>query len=270
MKIAAPSYGVSSILSPIFIMFRYQQRQFNGKFIRLIEQVIKEMIDLIVTVHQPEHLPWLGFFHKMSLADCIVLLDNVQYRKDYFQNRNRIMSTNGPMYLTVPVVSKNRSSTLIKDILINGESWKPSYLRTLYYFYKNHPYFEQYYDGLHKIVSESNNRLSELNISIIKYFMKELDLNKKVYIASEMDVTGSKSELMLSICQKLNATVYLSGPTGREYLNQEIFQQNRINVMFHHFQHPSYPQLRNKQFVSHLSTIDLLFNCGSKSKDHLF
>jgi hypothetical protein len=180
------------------------------------------------------------------------------------------MSTNGAMYLTVPVASKNRSSTLIKDIMISDGSWKPSYMRTLFYFYKNFPYFEPYYDGLHKIVSEASDRLCELNISIIRYFMKELELDTKIYFASELDVTGTKSELMLSICQNLNATVYLSGPTGREYLNQEIFKESQIEVLFHDFQHPRYPQYKNQSFVSHLSTIDLLFNCGGSSKEYVF
>jgi hypothetical protein len=224
---------------------------------------------LIVTIHQPEHLPWLGFFHKINAADCIVLLDQVQYRHRYFQNRNKVMSTNGPMFLTVPVSSKDRRSTLIKDMMISEESWKPAYMRTLYFFYKNFPHFEPYYDGLHKIVSEASDRLCELNISIIRYFMSELGLDRRIYIASELDVTGKKSDLMLNICQKLNATVYLSGPTGREYLNLESFRENQIDVLFHDFQHPSYPQYKNKSFVSHLSTIDLLCNCGSSSKEYL-
>jgi hypothetical protein len=118
-------------------------------------------------------------------------------------------------------------------------------------------------------VSEASDRLCELNISIIRYFMKELELDTKIVIASELDVTGSKSDLMLNICQKLNATVYLSGPTGREYLNQETFRENQIDVLFHDFQHPCYPQYKNQSFVSHLSTIDLLFNCGSSSKEYL-
>jgi hypothetical protein len=224
---------------------------------------------LIVTIHQPEHLPWLGFFHKIWQADCMVLLDRVQYLNRYFQNKNRIMSTNGHMYLTVPVVTKDRSSTLIKDMMISDSSWKPGYMRTLFYFYKKHPYFEPYYDGLHKIVLEASDRLCDLNIAIIKYFMKELELDTKIVIASELDVDGAKSELMLSICQKLNATVYLSGPSGREYLNQEIFRENQIDVLFHEFQHPRYPQYKNQTFVSHLSTIDLLFNCGNNSKQYL-
>jgi hypothetical protein len=231
--------------------------------------IVKELITLIVTVHQPEHLPWLGFFHKLNQADCIVLLDQVQYRDRYFQNRNKVMSTNGPMLLTVPVASKNRRSTLIKDMMISDSSWKQGYMSALYYFYKRHPYFEPYYTGLHKIVSEANDRLCELNISIIRYFMKELKLDTKIIIASELDVVGAKSDLMLSICQKLNATVYLSGPTGREYLNQELFRENQIDVLFHDFQHPRYPQFKNQNFVSHLSTIDLLFNCGSNSKEYL-
>jgi hypothetical protein len=225
---------------------------------------------LIVAIQQPEHLPWLGFFHKIYQADCIVLLDQVQYRDRYFQNRNRVLSANGPMFLTVPVASKNRRSTLIKDIMISDGSWKPGYMRSLYYFYKKHPYFEPYYDGLHKIVSEANDRLCELNVSIIRHFMKELELDTQIYFASELDVAGTKSDLILSICQKLNATVYLSGPTGREYLNLETFRGKQIDVLFHDFQHPRYPQYKSQSFVSHLSTIDLLFNCGGSSKEYLF
>jgi hypothetical protein len=231
--------------------------------------IVKELIPLIVTVHQPEHLPWLGFFHKINQADCIVLLDQVQYRDRYYQNKNKVMSTNGPMFVTVPVVSKDRRLTLIKDIKISDSSWKQGYMRTLYYYYKNFPYFEPYYTELHKIVSEANDQLCDLNISIIKYFMKELEMDTKIVIASELDVSGAKSDLMLSICQKLNATAYLSGPSGREYLKQEMFKENQIDVIFQEFHHPRYPQYKNQHFVSHLSTIDLLFNCGSSSKEYL-
>lgn len=225
---------------------------------------------MIVTIHQPEHLPWLGFFHKMNHADCMVLLDNVDYRKNYFQNRNRILTPNGISYLTLPVLTKRSSSKLIKDIRIKEDIRTiKKYLKTLYYSYHQHPDFYQHYDSIKRILERNNGYLSEVNISIIKYLAQELGIHTKLLKASDLDVTGNKSELLLNICKETGVDIYLSGPSGKDYLDEALFRKNNISVLYHQFNHPVYPQLHSKEFVPQLSSIDLLFNCGIASRDYL-
>jgi hypothetical protein len=225
---------------------------------------------LIVAIHQPEHLPWLGFFHKMKQADYFVILDNVKFRKQYFQNRNRILTANKTsIYLTVPLAnySINRE---IKDVEISSDFDKGKYLRTLYYSYKNHPYFEKYYPDIKNIISQAGTSLLDLNLQIIRLFRDALGITTPLIMASELNVTGAKTMINLNICKALNAQVYLSGPSGKDYLDESLFHREGIAIQYHSFNHPTYPQRNSDHFVSHLSTIDLLFNCGDESKTYFF
>ncbi|MEW9669175.1 WbqC family protein [Ammoniphilus sp. 3BR4] len=225
---------------------------------------------MIVTIHQPEHLPWLGFFQKMKHADCMVLLDNVDYRKNYFQNRNRILTSNGITYLTLPVLPRLSASKLIKDIRNSQDSRiMKKYLKTLYYAYYQHPHFKEHYKSIKRILERNSGYLAELNIAIIDYISHALGINTTIIKASDLHVTGNKSELLLNICKETGADIYLSGPSGKAYLDEALFRKNNISVLYHQFNHPVYPQLHSKEFVPQLSSIDLLFNCGIASRDYL-
>jgi len=230
----------------------------------------KGAVNLIITIHQPEHLPWLGYFHKMSLADKMVILDNVDFRKNYFQNRNKIMTAGGPTFVTVPVSPRQSSSKLIKDIVIQDGIFKKKYMKTIYYSYKNHPFFLSYYEPLEQIIAQDWSKLIDLNMALIEFIRKQLGVTTELIKASELGVTGEKTELLLNICSHVGASAYLSGPTGREYLDGELFSAANIEVVFHEFAHPVYPQLHVSRFVSHLSCLDLLFNCGHESRRFLF
>ncbi|WP_169306555.1 WbqC family protein [Cohnella pontilimi] len=223
---------------------------------------------MIVTIHQPEHMPWLGFFDKIGHSDCVVFLDNVPFRKNYFQNRNRIMSGSGPMYLTIPV--SITESKVIKDVRIAKNFNKRKYLRAIRSAYSEHPFFDLYYPEVERIILEEHQNLSALNLALILFFMQTLQIETTWHLASDLEVNGSKSQLLLSICQKLKADTYLSGPSGRDYLDEMLFTAQGILVSYHDFIHPSYPQINQTGFHSHLSVLDLLFNCGDKSREYLF
>lgn len=221
---------------------------------------------MIVTIHQPEHIPWLGFFNKVEQAELLVLLDVVQYRKNYFQNRNRILGPDGTIWLTVPVLTKGHMSKTIKDMEINNAtSWRDKYWKSIYYNYKKHPYFADYAPFFEETCKREWQLLVELNEYIIRYFLDVLGIKTEVLRASEMGAEGTRSELLLDICLRTNATAYLAGQHGKDYLNETIFAEQDIQVMHHQFVHPVYPQFRREEFVSHLSTLDLLFNCGKES-----
>lgn len=218
---------------------------------------------MIVTIHQPEHLPWLGFFHKMRRADRFVVLDNVQYRTNYFQNRNRVLGANGPFWLTVPVRTRGHTAASIADLEIDGsQPWAKRYWKSLQACYGRHPHFARHADPLQAIVESPRSRLADLNLAHIEALRAALGIETPLVRASELGVAGHRSELLLAICERLGASSYLSGPSGRDYLDESIFTSRGIEVRYHEFHHPVYPQHHASTFVSHLSALDAVANLG--------
>jgi len=219
-----------------------------------------------VSIHQPEHLPWLGFFHKIIQVDEFVLLDNVQFRKNYFQNRNKIRTAQGWQWITVPV-KKFHFNQKINEIEISyNQNWQEKNLRLIEQNYTKARYFKNYFSEFKKIYSSKFQLLRDLNIELIKFLLGKFGINTKVYISSELlkDVGKGGTEVNLNLCKKLNADIYLSGPFGKDYLDIPKFEQAGIKVEFHQFEHPIYKQLYDP-FIPKMSSIDLLFNYGPES-----
>lgn len=176
---------------------------------------------MVVTIHQPEHFPYMGYFQKMEKADLFVVLDNVNYRKNYFQNRNRFLNNNEvEEWFTIPV-EKDATKKWIKDVKVNTHiPWKKKIINKLKQNFKTD--FSTIYD------SES---LLEINLNSIKWARKKLNITTKMVLASELGVNGDKSELLANICKATNATTYLSGPSGKDYLDTQFF--NNIKIKYH-------------------------------------
>ncbi len=176
---------------------------------------------MVVTIHQPEHFPYMGYFQKMEKADLFVILDNVNYRKNYFQNRNRFLNNNKvEEWFTIPV-EKGATKKWIKDVKVNTHiPWKKKIINKLKQNFKTD--FSTIYD------SES---LLEINLNSIKWARKKLNITTKIVLASELGVNGDKSELLANICKATNATTYLSGPSGKDYLDTQFF--NNIKIEYH-------------------------------------
>jgi hypothetical protein len=225
-----------------------------------------------VAIHQPYHLPWLAFFHKMWMSDVFVLLDNVPYSKNDFQNRNRIRTSGtdkGWCLLTVPVLTKGRFGQRINQVEINkaDKAWNRRCWRSIEYSYSQAEYFENYQDFFYDLyTAKSWDKLVDLNVYLIEYLTQVLGMDTELVLASDLGVSGSSTELLLGICQKLGADLYISGRFGRDYLDEAQFHQQGIQVVYQDFQHPEYPQVY-EPFVPNMSVIDLVFNCGDKSKE---
>ncbi len=222
---------------------------------------------MIVAIHQPEHLPWIGFFNKMMNADVLVILDDVQYRKRYFQNRNQILVNGEKKYIGVPVNIENYREKTIADMQIYSDTevpWKKKYLKTIEYNYKHHPFFEEYFSFFENLLSEEVSSLYEFNMEIIRYFAQRLAITTKMVKASELSPVGEKSDLILDIAKKSGADIYLSGPSGRDYMDLEKYKQEGMGVWFNDFEHPTYIQKGTQKFIPYLSTLDLLMNVGEK------
>lgn len=226
---------------------------------------------MIVTIHQPEHMPWLGFFDKVRQAELFVFLDNVQYRHKYFQNRNKIRSSNGVTWLNVPVLTEGRREQLINEVEIDNRQyrWREKCWKSISLNYHKAPFLERYSSFFENLYEKEWSLLSDLNEFIIAYIIKELNLNVKLIKASELQVSGSGEGLILNICKELGAKTYISGVSGiagRGGAFESEFSREGIEVVYQEFYHPIYRQLY-EPFIPCMSIIDLLLNYGDKSLD---
>ncbi|OHB21088.1 MAG: hypothetical protein A2666_04860 [Parcubacteria group bacterium RIFCSPHIGHO2_01_FULL_47_10b] len=226
------------------------------------------MTPKVVTIHQPEFMPWLGFFDKMAHADEFVILDTVPFRKNYFQNRNRIpvkASKQGWIWLTVPV--RARHGQPINEVAIdNTTAWGKKIWKTMEQTYAKAPFFNAYKQFLRETFLEKKwNLLQPLNLELITYLKAQLQIKTPLVLASDIKATGMKSQLLASICAARGASTYLAGQTAKQlYLDETPFKQNGIAVIYHSFSHPTYQQLQSP-FVTDMSVIDLLCNKGDNA-----
>jgi hypothetical protein len=223
---------------------------------------------MVVTIHQPEYLPWLGFFHKMAHCDVYVILDSVQFTKNNFQNRNRLTDQSGAVFWsTVPIRMGGHIGKRIADMNIdNTQPWQRKTWARIMGAYSRHSYFSVFAPYLEPIFTREYARLVDLNIDLIEFFRQQLTISIPMVRSSTMEVEGSRSELLLSICKKLGATTYLSGPSGRDYLDTTLFSNSGVAIDYHAFKHPTYSA---PFFHPYLSALDLLFNHGPKSREIL-
>lgn len=220
------------------------------------------MSDITVTIHQPEFLPWLGLVDKIRRCDIFVLLDSVQFEKNGFQNRNKIRTAWGMTWLTVPAFTKGFFGQTIREVRIRNEDpWRRKHCQSLWQHYHSAPFFEKYFSGLQPLYDDSWDLVAEFNIAIIRWVADAFGLSRQFVRSSELGATGKKSELLANICRELGATVYLSGISGRDYLEELHFANTGIAVHYQDFKHPVYRQ-RYKPFLPGMSSVDLLFNVG--------
>lgn len=220
---------------------------------------------MILTAHQPVYLPWLGLFHKIALADTFVSFNQVQYLPRDWNNRNRIKTANGPIWLTVPVLTSGHREKNIDEIEINNSlPWQRKHWKSIYLNYKDSPYFKKYEAVFEDVYKKKWSTLTELNENMLKIFMSLLNIKTKFLTASDFQFDGKKSDLVLDMCLKLKAAAYIFGSLGKDYADRQSFEAGGINIFFQEYKHPIYPQLYG-EFVPNLSVIDLLFNCGEDS-----
>lgn len=219
---------------------------------------------MIVAVHQPQYLPWLGYFDKIRRADVFCYLNDVQYKKNEWQNRNRIKTAQGWQWMTVPV--RYRFPQKINEVYINNAvEWKKKHLQAMLTNYNRAPYFKQVVAILEDAFSKEWEFVSELNVHLIESFKKLLNLEaKKSVCSSGLKLREEPTDRLIDICRALGADTYLAGQGGMEYMDLERFEKNGLKVILQEFKHPVYPQMF-EEFQSHLSIVDLLCNCGPES-----
>lgn len=224
---------------------------------------------MIVSIHQPQYLPWIPYFSKIKDSDIFVLLDDVQFQKNGLQNRNFIFSKNGEIRLTIPVfhsLSDTIHTIKISDLRILKKHWQ-----TIEMVYKKTPHFQEIAPKLQAIYNTDYSLLCELNIDLIQFYLDYLSINTKIIRSSKMEKEGDKSDLVLSICKNLGAHTYLTGSGGLEYLKFDEFEKESIAIVTTEYKFTEYTQINKaeEQFVPHLSIMDLVFNEGKNAINYI-
>jgi len=219
---------------------------------------------MIVAAHQPQYLPWLGYFDKIDRADIFVLLDNVQFKKNEWQNRNKIKTAQGWQWLTVPVMYKYPQ--LINEVTINNRvNWQHKQRQAMVSNYRKAPYYDMLEGFFKDIFSSSWQLISQLNIEAVKRLTAILGIDTPLYVASELgDFPQDPDERLIAITKHFGSDAYLAGAGGREYMDLDRYDKSGIKVVFQDFKHPVYSQLFGG-FEPFMSVIDLIFNHGDKS-----
>jgi len=223
---------------------------------------------MLVAIHQAEHLPWFGYFHKMKMADKFIILDNVQFKKNYFENRNRIYTPQGLKYITIPVKMKGHLEKKFYEMEI-VENWKKKYIKTLEFNYKKAPFFKDIEIILEKINNYGGNKLFEINMIIINVIKNILEIDTQLIKATTLNPQGQKTELLINILKKVDAIAYIVGKSGFDYMNLDLFKKSNIKLVEHKVHHPIYQPFNYREFTDYPSIIDIIANLGREKVKEL-
>ena len=223
---------------------------------------------MIVAVHQPQYLPWLGYFDKIDRADIFVLLDNVQFKKNEWQNRNRIKTANGWQWLTVPVMYKYPQ--LINEVEINNkDKWRHRQRQAIISNYKKALYWSLLEEFFEEIFSSEWQYISQLNIHVVKRLAGLLGITTPIHVASELgEFPEDPDDRLIALTKHFDADIYLAGGGGKGYMDMEKYTQSGVKVIFQEYKHPVYNQLFG-DFKPFMSVVDLIYNHGEKSLEIL-
>lgn len=220
-----------------------------------------------VAIVQPPYLPWLGYFDMLRKVDLMVFLDTVRVNLRSFQRRNRIRTPTGWMWLTLPVLKEGGTSPIFRSARLNDAvEWRRKHWLAIRSSYSRAPYFQEHRSFFESFYDQPRTSLLDVNVTLIEYVAGQLGVKTRTHYASEFEPQGAKTELLVDICKKVGASVYLSGPTARNYLKPELFNAQNVQLEFHEYAHPVYDQ-RFPRFVPQMSAIDLLFNAGPRAAE---
>lgn len=223
----------------------------------------------VITILQPSFVPYLGFFSLASKCNIWIHLDNVQYTKRDWRNRNYLAGRNGKFQITIPVLSNN--SKIIKDVKIDySTSWSKKIIRSIFLNYKKCFFFQEYFYDIENIFNKKYSFLIDINLDFFNFFCQILKIQPKIFFASESKVPDrGKSEYLMDLCLKYKATQFNEGIKGKKFLKDNIFREKNIKVNFFNYQITEYKQSNTSSFIPYLSIIDTVMNLGGKGSKEL-
>lgn len=217
------------------------------------------MTDVTVAIHQPNYLPWIGYFHKIHRSDVFVLLDDAEYSARSWINRNKIKTPDGWSWLTVPVGSSDEA---IRDVEIPSNDWRTTHLKSFQHNYGNANYYDEFADVLEDVYATEWALLAELNVRLLEEICRHVSIEFEFVKSSTLDVETTGTERLVEICQEVGASRYLSGQGADGYMEDELFADAGIDLEYQSFEHPTYEQ-RFGEFVPNLSFVDAVLNVGA-------
>lgn len=225
---------------------------------------------MILSANQPYFAPFPGFLYKAYVSDVLVILDNVQFpRRTTWITRNRFKSNQGTLWMTVPVWKKGLGLQKISDVKICYDfRWTRKHLESLKVAYANAPYFEGHLPFLEEVFSSQIEKLTELNLKVIRYILNVLQIRTELILLSELGVEERGNLLPVAICRKMGIVNFMAQYSARKYLDADLFREAGIRLEYFKWTAPVYPQLWG-DFITDLSVFDLIFNCGPKARDIL-
>lgn len=223
-----------------------------------------------IAILQSNYIPWKGYFDIIRDVDEFIFFDDVQYTKRDWRNRNKIKTQHGPTWLTVPVISKNNFNQKINETIIDGEVWKRKHWRSIELCYGKSEYHSEVSDLLWPVYhSETFDMLSKLNIRLIKLICEYIGIKTNFSNSSDFPLKKDKNDRLINLCLHTNSSIYISGPSARQYIDEEKFNDNQIELQWVDYgDYPEYPQLWG-DFEHNVSILDLLFNCGKNSNQFM-
>jgi len=213
---------------------------------------------MIVTIHQPDFLPWLGFFDRWQKSDTYIVLDDVQFLRRGWHHRDKIKAQKGVQWLTVPVLKKSCYHQTIKEVRINNEeNWHCKHLKTIQVAYGKATNFDLVYGRLSEIYNKDYDLLISFNMNLLRLCSNMLGINTTVVFASDFNVKSTGSRRLVDLVKSVGGEDYLTGSGSRDYLDEAIFKKEGINVCWQEFKNPVYKQLHGG-FEEMLSVLDFL------------
>lgn len=218
---------------------------------------------MIVTIHQPDFLPWLGFFDRWKNSDIYIVLDDVQFLRRGWHHRDRIKTDKGAVWLTVPVCKKGKYDQLIRDVRIdNSTTWYLDHLKTIEHNYRKAANFDRCFREIKTIYDKKYSFLIDLNMDLLHFVRSELGIDKPAVLASDYGIKSVSTQRLVDLAKAVGGSTYLTGSGSRDYLEESLFNKENIKVKWQEYKHPVYEQLHG-DFIPMLSSLDYLMMCSS-------
>jgi len=224
---------------------------------------------MIVAIHQPHYLPWLGYLHRMAQVDLFIVLDHVQFERRNYQNRSQIRLEGEARWLSVPVLQGSQKDRIVDKLVDNADPrpWGATHFSTLKHAYREAEHFGAYAGALRAMLEARWERLADLDRATLQFLRDALDIRTPLAYSSELAAPGARAELILNLCKAVGAQRLLAGFGGsRGYLDVDAFAREGVSVQWHEFKHPTYRQCGPQPFIPGLAALDLVFNCGPQSR----
>ena len=222
-----------------------------------------------IAISQPTFLPWQGYMALINYVDEFIVLDDVQFDKRSWQQRNKIKQNNAELLLTIPVNTKGKYDQKINEVLINHNSgFIDKHLKSIFLSYKKSKFFDLYFKKIEKIYQKKSQKLLEINIEFINFFLDEMEIHTKISLSSSLNIVEKKHLLIKKICEIKNCSKYITSQGSKTYMKNLKKDEINFEINYYNFKNLTYNQV-GKDFISHLSSLDLLFNLGKNSKKYL-